>query len=175
MGNASRPAPPGTAGLRGGSAASRGPDRNITENRRARHEYHILETLEAGIQLTGTEMKSIRKGHISMVDSFARLEGSEVWLHNMHIAPYELGNRYNHDPLRPRKLLLHREEIRRLVGTLAQKGLTLVPLRMYWSGNWAKVQLGLAKGKLLHDKREALQSKEAKREVERALKAQVRG
>lgn len=170
MGNAPRPTSPAPKG----AVPSRGPDRHIAENRRARHEYHILETLEAGVQLTGTEIKSIRRGHISMADSFARVDGPEVWLHNMHIAPYEQGNRYNHEPLRPRKLLLHRKEIQRLIGTMAQKGLTLVPLRMYWSGNWAKVEIGLAKGKLLHDKREALQGKEAKREIERALKAQLR-
>lgn len=149
--------------------------RMIAENRRAFHEYHILDRVEVGISLTGTEVKSLRMGKVSLLDSFARVENGEVWVHHMHIAPYTMGNRYNHEPMRPRKLLLHRNEISRLIGKTKEKGLTLIPLKLYWQGDWAKMEIGLAKGKQLFDKREALAAKESKRDVERALKERSRG
>lgn len=143
------------------------------ENRRAWHEYHILEKFEAGIKLTGTEIKSIRAGKAGLADSFCRIDKGELWIHHMHVAPYEHGNRYNVDPLRPRKLLLHRKEIDRLAGAAKREGLTIIPLKLYFSGNYLKCEIGLAKGKQLHDKREALHAKEAKREIERAIKQKV--
>jgi len=149
--------------------------RMIAENRRAFHEYHILDRIETGIALTGTEVKSLRMGKVSLLDSFARVENGEVWVHHMHIAPYTMGNRYNHDPMRARKLLLHKSEISRLIGKTKEKGLTLIPLKLYWHGDWAKVELGLAKGKQLFDKRDALAAKETKRDIERALKERSRG
>jgi len=149
--------------------------RMIAENRRAFHEYHILDRIETGISLTGTEVKSLRMGKVSLLDSFARVENGEVWVYHMHIAPYTMGNRYNHDPLRARKLLLHKSEISRLIGKTKEKGLTLIPLKLYWHGDWAKVELALAQGKQLFDKRDALQAKEAKRDIERALKERSRG
>lgn len=147
----------------------------IADNRRARHEYHILETFETGIALTGTEVKSLRMGRANLSDSFARIESGEVWLHHMHVAPYTHGNRYNVDPLRPRKLLMHKREISRLIGKTKEQGLTLVPLKLYWHGDWAKVELGLAKGKQLFDKRDAIAAKSAKRDIERALKERSKG
>lgn len=147
----------------------------IAENRRAFHEYHILERFETGIALTGTEVKSLRMGRANLSDSFARIEDGEVWLHHMHVAPYTHGNRYNPDPMRPRKLLLKRMEISRLIGKTKEQGLTLIPLKIYWHGDWAKVELGLAKGKQLYDKREAIAAKSTKRDIERALKERTRG
>src|SRR5690606_14396135 len=123
-------------------------------NRRARHEYHVLETLEAGLVLQGTEVKSLRDGRAKLQDAFARFDGGELWLQGMHISPYEQGNRFNHDPVRPRKLLLRRQEMRRLVGKVEQKGLTLVPLDVYFRRGIAKVTLALVRGKQLHDKRD---------------------
>lgn len=146
----------------------------IAENRRAYHEYHILETYEVGLSLTGTEVKSLRMGRATLGDSFARIDKGEVWLHHMHVSPYTHGNRYNPDPMRPRKLLMKRSEISRLIGKTKEQGLTLIPLKLYWKGDWAKMELGLAKGKQLYDKREALASKSIKREVERALKERSR-
>src|SRR5438477_12937328 len=128
------------------------PEQTIVLNRRARHEYAIEETLEAGIVLTGTEIKSIRAGRVNLVDAYARIEKGEAWLIGAHIAPYEQGNRYNHEPRRTRKLLLHRDQIDQLIGKAAAKGLTVVPLRLYISRGRAKVELGLAKGKQLHDR-----------------------
>jgi SsrA-binding protein len=147
----------------------------IAENRRAFHEYHILDRVEAGLALTGTEVKSLRMGKVSLLDSFARVENGEVWVYHMHIAPYTMGNRYNHDPMRARKLLLHRNEISRLIGKTKEKGLTLIPIKIYWNGDWAKMELALAKGKQLFDKRDALAAKESKRDIERALKERSRG
>lgn len=147
----------------------------IADNRRAHHEYHILETFETGIALTGTEVKSLRMGRANLSDSFARIEQGEVWLHHMHVAPYTHGNRYNVDPMRPRKLLMHKREISRLIGKTKEQGLTLVPLKLYWHGDWAKVELGLAKGKQLFDKRDAIAAKSAKRDIERALKERSKG
>lgn len=142
----------------------------IAENRKARHDYHIEETYEAGLVLTGTEVKSLRAGKASLRDSFARVEGGEVFLHNMHISPYEKGNIYNHDPTRTRKLLLHRSEIRRLIGKTKEKGYTLIPLRLYFKGNYAKVEIALAKGKKLYDKRREIAERDARREIEKAFR-----
>ena len=149
--------------------------KTLAQNRKARHDYHIEDVYEAGIALTGTEIKSVRAGRVQLKDSFARIQNGEVLLYNMHISPYEQGNRYNHDPMRARKLLLHRSEINRLIGKVKEKGLTLIPLKLYWQGDWAKVELGLAKGKQLFDKRDALAAKESKRDIERALKERSRG
>src|SRR5215218_2039836 len=137
----------------------------VVSNRKARHEYHVLQTHEAGMVLQGTEVKSLRNGKANLQDAFARFHSGELWLHNLHISPYEAGNRHNHDPLRPRKLLLHRREMRRLVGEAEQEGLTLVPLDIYFRGGIAKLTLALVKGKKLHDKREDLKSRDAKREM----------
>ncbi len=142
----------------------------VVRNRKARHEYQILETVEAGMVLQGTEVKSLRQGRANLQDAYALVEGAELWLHNLHISPYEAGNRFNHDPLRPRKLLLHRSEIRKLGAQVEQKGLTLVPLDIYFKRGIAKVTLALVRGKKLHDKREDLRRRDAEREMERAWK-----
>jgi SsrA-binding protein len=145
--------------------------RVVAENRRARHEYFIEETLEAGIALTGTEVKSLRLGRASLQDSFARVESGEVLLYNLHISPYEKGNRFNHDPKRVRRLLLHKAEIRRLIGKTRQRGYTLIPLRLYFnSRGLAKVELALAKGKKLHDRREDIARREAERQIQQSLR-----
>lgn len=143
----------------------------IAENRKARHDFHIEETYEAGLVLTGTEIKSIRAGRVNLRDSHARIERGEVILYNMHIAPYEHGNRYNHDPERPRKLLLHRQEIDRLYGKVRMKGYALIPLRLYLRNGRAKIELALARGKKLYDKREDIAEREARRRIERALRS----
>ncbi len=144
----------------------------ITSNRQARFEYAILETIEAGVALTGTEIKSVRAGKINLRDAYARIDAGEVWLIGMHISPYEQASEYfQHDPLRPKKLLLHRREIARLRAELGQKGLTLVPLRLYLKGPRAKIELGLGKGKKLYDKRDAMAERDAKRDVARALRS----
>jgi SsrA-binding protein len=142
----------------------------VTDNRKARHEYEILETYEAGIALQGTEVKSLRAGKANLKDAFARIENGEIFLYNMHISPYEQGNRFNHDPKRTRKLLMHKYEINKLFGAVREKGLTLVPLKVYFSRGRAKVELALAKGKKLYDKREDLAEKDAKRDMEKAFK-----
>lgn len=139
----------------------------VARNRKARHEYEILETFEAGMVLKGPEVKSLRDGKASFQDAFARVEGGEMWLHSLHISPYEQANRFNVDPLRVRKLLLNRHEIRRLVGKVEEKGLTLVPLEIYFSRGNAKIQLALARGKKLHDKRDALKQRQLDREARR--------
>lgn len=141
----------------------------IVVNRRARHDYALLESYEAGIVLQGTEVKSLRQRRASLQDSFASLNRGEVFLYNMHIAPYEAGNRYNHDPRRTRKLLLHRAEIRRLLGKASGKGLTLVPLRLYFKRGKAKVEIALARGKRQYDKREEIKKREAHLEMQKAL------
>lgn len=142
-----------------------------TENRRARHDYTILNTYQAGIVLAGTEVKSLRAGKANLNDSFARVENGEVFLYNMHISPYEAGNRFNHEPKRTRKLLLRKDEIRRLIGAVREKGLTLVPLKAYFSEKGlCKIELALAKGKKAYDKREAMAERDAKREMERAFR-----
>ncbi|PZN08443.1 MULTISPECIES: SsrA-binding protein SmpB [Thermaerobacter] len=145
--------------------------RLIADNRKARHDYFIDETFEAGLVLTGTEIKSIRAGRVNLRDSHARVEGGEVWLYGMHIAPYEHGNRFNHEPDRPRKLLLHRREIDYLAGRVRERGYTLVPLRLYLKGGWAKVELALARGKKRYDKRAAIAQREAQRRMAQALRA----
>ena len=142
----------------------------VAQNKKARHDYHIEDTYETGIVLTGTEIKSIRAGKANLKDSFARIKDGEVFIHNMHISPYEQGNRFNHDPLRTRKLLLNRKEISKLIGLTKEKGYSLVPLKMYLKGGFAKLELALAKGKKLYDKRETLKKKDAQREVEKAFR-----
>jgi SsrA-binding protein len=146
----------------------------ITENRRARHEYHFLELYEAGIELLGTEVKSLRNGKANLQDAYAKVENGEVLVHNMHISPYEMGNRFNHDPKRPRRLLLHKSEINRLYSKVREKGWTLIPSRMYFLKGRAKLELALAQGKRLHDKRNDLIKKEAKRDIERTMKEKQR-
>ncbi len=141
----------------------------ITDNRRARYDYFIEDTMEAGIVLQGTEVKSLRLGKVNLQDSYARVENGEVFLHGMHISPYEQGNRFNHDPTRPRKLLLHRREIRRLIGTTKEEGYTLVPTRLYFSKGQCKVELALAQGKKLYDKRDAAAKRDATRRAQQAL------
>jgi SsrA-binding protein len=142
----------------------------IAQNRKARHNYHILETCETGIMLVGTEVKSLREGRANFKDAYADVRDTEVWLHGMHISPYSHGNINNHDPERDRKLLLHRNEIRRLIGKTKEKGLTLVPLQLYFKRGKVKVELALVKGKKLYDKREAISKREAAREVKRHFK-----
>lgn len=143
----------------------------ISDNRQARHQYEILETFEAGVELLGTEVKSIRAGKVNLRDGYAQIRDAQIWLQNVHISPHTMTNKvYNHDPVRPRRLLLHREEIRKLIGKVEQQGLTLVPLKVYLKRGWVKVIIALARGKKLHDKRESLKRKEEKRDIERALK-----
>ena len=143
----------------------------ISDNRQARYLYEILETFEAGIELVGTEVKSIRAGKVNLRDGYGLIRNGEALLINVHISPYQASGQYfNHDPRRTRKLLLHRQEISKLVGKLEQQGLTLVPLKMYFKGSWVKVSLGLGKGKKLHDKRETLKRRQDQREIERAMK-----
>lgn len=143
----------------------------VATNRKAFHEYFIEERYEAGIMLQGTEVKSLREGRVNLQDSYASVRGSEVFLHQCHISPYSHGNIMNHDPTRVRKLLLHKTEIHKLLGKTQQKGLTLIPLRIYFSKRgYAKVELGLAKGKKLYDRRETIKTREAGREVQRAIK-----
>ena len=153
---------------KGGKTSSDG-KKIVALNRRARHEYDIEDTFEAGLVLTGTEIKSIRAGKVQLADSHARINEGEAWLHGMHIAPYEQGNRTNVEAVRTRKLLLHRAEINRLFGKVNERGLTLVPLAVYLKNGFAKVELGIAKGRKLHDKREAIAEREAKRDQERAM------
>lgn len=147
----------------------------VATNRKAWHDYHIEETFEAGIVLTGTEVKSLRRGQANLRDSYAQVKDGEVFLYNAHISPYEFGNRFNHEPTRTRKLLLHRDEIRRLIGKLREGGTTLVPLRIYFTSRGiAKVELALARGKKKWDKREALARRDEQREIARALKERQR-
>src|ERR671924_1098941 len=150
-------------------------DRTIATNRRARHEYHILETIEAGLVLRGTEVKSLRAAGVTFKDSYATIRNGEGWLLGCHINPYSHGSDANHDPERDRKLLLHRREIGRLTGKIAERGLTLVPLRLYFKDGRAKVELGLARGKKLHDKRSTLRERSVQREMDKAARAGRRG
>ena len=142
----------------------------VARNKQARHEFEILDTWEAGLVLKGPEVKSIRAGKASLNEAFARVDDGEVWLYGMHVAPYDPASRNNHDPTRPRKLLLKGAEIRRLIGQTREKGLALVPLELYFRRGYAKIQLGLGRGKKLHDKRETLKRKTHEREMERELK-----
>lgn len=142
----------------------------ISRNRKAQHDYFIDETYESGIVLTGTEVKSVRQARVNLKDSYAQVDSGEIFLYNMHISPYDRGNRFNHDPLRRRKLLMHRREISRLTGKVKEKGYTLVPVKIYLKGGLIKIELALAKGKRMYDKRQSLREKESRREAERALK-----
>ncbi|MGI6334163.1 MAG: SsrA-binding protein SmpB [Saccharofermentanales bacterium] len=146
----------------------------IAENRKAYHDYYIEERMEAGIELFGTEVKSIRQGKVNLNDSYAAISGGELWLYNMHISPYEQGNRYNHDPMRQRRLLMHKREILRLFGIVRQEGLTLIPTKLYFKRGRVKVEISLARGKKNYDKRESLAKKQADREIERRLKDRSR-
>ncbi len=146
----------------------------ISVNRQAYHDFFVDETFEAGLALMGTEVKSIREGHVNLRGAYARVRNGEIWLEGMNIALYEQGT-FHHDPLRPRKLLLHRREIERLVGKVQAKGLTLIPLRLYFSHNLVKVQLGLCRGKKQYDKRDTIREREAEREMARAVKQRLRG
>ncbi|MCG3142611.1 MAG: SsrA-binding protein [Anaerolineae bacterium] len=147
--------------------------RIVATNRKAFHDYFVQETFEAGIALTGTEIKSVRAGALNLRDAYAQVRGGELWLENVHISPYEQGNRFNVDPYRTRKLLMHRKEINRLMGRAQEKGLTIVPLRVYLKKNRAKVEIALVKGKRQYDKRETISQRDAAREIERALKTQT--
>lgn len=146
----------------------------IAENRKARHDYFVMETLEAGIELVGTEVKSIRAGTVNLKDSWVEVENGELFVHGMHISPYEKGNIFNRDPLRERKLLAHRREIRHLADEKKLKGYTIVPLKLYFKRGKVKVALGLCKGKKLYDKRADMAERAAKRDIDRALKSQNR-
>lgn len=144
--------------------------KQVAENRKARHEYEILESYEAGIELVGTEVKSLRKGMANLKDAFAKIEKGQVWLYNCHVSPYDHGNRFNHEPLRKRRLLLNRREILKLKQKTQEKGLTLIPLKLYFKGNWCKVSIGLCKGKRLYDKRDSMAKRENTRSLERLMK-----
>ena len=143
----------------------------ICKNRKARHDYFIDETFEAGIVLKGSEIKSCRQGKVNLKDSYAKIKKGELFLTNSHISPYSFANQLNHDPLRDRKLLLHKREIKRLIGKINERGMTLIPLCMYLKNGRAKVELGLARGKKLYDKRESIRNKTERRELERAFKS----
>ena len=145
-------------------------DAPLAQNKKARHDYQILETLEAGLVLTGTEIKSVRERRINLKDGFAQIHNSEAWLMNVHISEYTQGNRFNHDPLRARKLLLHKKEIQKLTGQTSEKGITIVPLKVYLKHGFAKVLLGIAKGKHDYDKRETIKKRDQEREIRRTLK-----
>jgi SsrA-binding protein len=147
---------------------------SIAENRKARHDYHLLETFEAGVVLLGTEVKAIREGRVNLRDSFARVEGGEVWVYNIHISPYSHRGYTDHEPTRRRKLLLHKQEIRKLIGKTVERGMTLVPLRLYFKNGKAKMAISLAKGKQAHDKRDAIRKREVDRETRAAIKARSR-
>ncbi len=140
---------------------------SVARNKRARHDYHVIETWEAGLVLTGTEVKSLRNGKANIADAYAIIRNGEIFLINLHIPPYEQGNQFNHDPTRTRKLLLHRKEIRRLIGSVERQGLSLVPLELYFKRGIAKVMLALGKGKKLHDKRDTERKRDAEREMAR--------
>jgi SsrA-binding protein len=152
----------------------RSTEKLIASNRRARHNFDILETYEAGLVLLGTEVKALRDGRADLKESYARVDGNEAWLLGCHISPYAQGNRANHDPLRPRKLLLHRGEISRLLGRVMEKGLTVVPLSLYFKGGRVKVELGLARGRKMLDKRQVIREREERREMDREVRARAR-
>lgn len=151
------------------------PVKVVASNRKARHDYHIEDTFEAGIVLTGSEIKSIRAGQVNLRDSFAIVRNGELWLMNTHIAPYHQASYTNHEPRRDRKLLMHRREINRLSGKLQEKGLTLIPLQIYLKNSRAKIELGLARGKKLYDKRESLRERDDRRQITRALGRRLKG
>jgi len=147
---------------------------SVAENRKAFHDFHILETFEAGVVLLGTEVKSIREGNVNLRDSFARVEGGEIWVYNIHVTPYSHRGYSDHEPTRRRKLLLHRSEIRKLIGKTVERGMTLVPTRMYFRNGQVKIAIGLAKGKKAHDKRETIKRRETDRETRAAMKERRR-
>ena len=147
----------------------------IAQNRKARHDYHVESSFEAGIVLTGTEVKSLRAGRATLTDGYATIEGGEVWLRGVHIPEYDLGTWTNHEPRRSRKLLLHKEEIRRIAGKVKDTGVTLVPLSLYFKDGFAKVELAIARGRKGHDKRQAIAEREAKREAQRAVGRRTKG
>lgn len=147
----------------------------IADNRKARHDYHVHETFEAGIALTGTEVKSIRAGKVNLKDSFCRIENGELFLYQVHISPYEQGNQFNHEPERTRKLLMHRSEITKLLGQVREKGYSLVPLNLHFTRGMVKVTLGLVTGKKLYDKRQDMAERDAKRDISRRVKEQFKG
>jgi SsrA-binding protein len=149
--------------------------RNVAVNRRALHDYEILERLEAGVALTGSEIKSVREGRVSLQEAYARPEGGEIWLQGAHIAEYGPAARFGHEPRRPRRLLLHRSQIRELAREVEQRGLTIIPLRLYLKDGLAKIELAVARGRRQYDKRQAIARREAQREVERALRQRTRG
>jgi len=144
--------------------------RLVAQNKKAKHDYFIEETFEAGNELTGTEVKSIRQGNVNLKDSYAYIKNSEVFVRGMHISPYEQGNIFNKDPLRDRKLLLHKREIAKLIGYTQQKGLTLVPTKVYFKGSWVKIELAVARGKKLYDKRKDIAERDAKRAIDMKMK-----
>lgn len=148
----------------------KGEGKLIAQNKKARHDYTIIDTIEAGIVLQGTEIKSIRNSRINLKDGFARIRNGEIWLYNVHISPYEQGNIFNHDPLRNRKLLMHKKQIARLAGETKNTGVTLIPLKVYIKDGYAKVLIGLAKGKKQYDKREALKRKDIDRQISQTMK-----
>lgn len=148
--------------------------KTIAENRKARHEYFILDSFEAGIELVGTEVKSIRRGGVNLKDSWCSVDDGELWVKGMHISPYDHGNIFNRDPMRVRRLLMHKKQIMQLLGKVKQEGLTLIPISVYFKGSMVKVQVGLCKGKKLHDKRDDMAAKAAQRDIERAVKERNR-
>ncbi|MGG3449760.1 MULTISPECIES: SsrA-binding protein SmpB [Bacillaceae] len=153
----------------------KGEGKVIAQNKKARHDYFIEETYEAGMVLLGTEIKAIRAGRVNLKDSFARIRNGELFVHNMHVSPYEQGNIHNHDPIRTRKLLLHRKQINTLIGETKEAGYSIVPLKIYLKDGYAKMLIGLAKGKKKYDKREDLKQKEAKRDIERVFRDRQKG
>ena len=156
-------------------AAKKSPGQKlIANNKKAYHDYFIEETYEAGISLSGTEVKSLRMGKCSLKQAYVQIENGEAIIYGMHISPYEKGNIFNKDPLRPRRLLLHKEEIRKLIGKTSEKGYTIMPLKVYFKGNYAKVEIGLARGKKLYDKRHDIQKKDIRRETQREMKIRLR-
>lgn len=150
-------------------------DSLITDNRKARHDFHVHETYEAGIVLTGTEVKSIRQGKVNLKDSFCRIDNGEIFIHQMHVSPYEQGNRFNQDPLRTRKLLMHKKEIHKLLGQVKEKGFSLIPLNLHFSRGNVKATIALATGKKMYDKRQDMAAREAKRDISRRIKEQNQG
>ena len=149
-------------------------EKTITTNRKAFYDYHVLERIEAGLELSGTEVKSLRAGKVILKDSYGRIKDGELFLIGVHISPYNHASRFNHEPERDRKLLVHHRELKRLYGKLMERGLTLVPLRLYFKGNWAKVELGLVKGKRQYDKRRDKERREVERDMRRAIKRSQR-
>jgi SsrA-binding protein len=155
-------------------AERRKAERTIAENRKALHDYHLLETFEAGMALVGTEVKAIREGRVNLRDSFAKVDGGELYVHNVHIGAYSSRGYADHEPLRPRKLLLHRQEIRKLIGKTTERGMTIVPVRMYFKGGRVKIAISLAKGKKDYDRRETIKRRETERETRTAIKERGR-